>query len=169
MAHAGYTEETDSRRSAMLRTAFCSVVRETLEQDDTIESMANPDGSVWIERFGTGLVLSEHRLESSNCERVIRLVASGTGEAVSSTFPIVSAELPGSGERFEGLLPPVSTAPCFSIRKPTRVVSSLDTQVGRDTLSPSLALALRAAINARENIVIAGGTSSGKTALPMRC
>ena len=163
MARAGQVKETDSRRSAMLRTAFCPVVREALEQDDSIEIMANPDGSVWIERFGTGLVLSEHRLGPSDRERVIRLVASGAGETVSHTSPIVSAELPGSGERFEGLLPPVSTAPCFSIRKPARMISSLDTYVGRDALSPSLALALRAAIEARQNIVIAGGTSSGKT------
>ena len=163
MARVGQVKETDSRRSAMLRTAFCPVVREALEQDDTIEIMANPDGSVWIERFGTGLVRSEHRLEPNDRERVIRLVASGAGETVSHTSPIVSAELPGSGERFEGLLPPVSLAPCFSIRRPARVVSSLDTYVGRDALSPSLALALRAAIEACENIVIAGGTSSGKT------
>lgn len=163
MARAGQVKESDSRRSAMLRTAFCSVVREALEHDDTIEIMANPDGSVWIERFETGLVLSEHRLEASDRERVIRLVASGAGDAISRTSPIVSAELPGSGERFEGLLPPVSTAPCFSIRKPARVISDLDTYVGRDALSPHLALALRAAIEARENIVIAGGTSSGKT------
>ena len=163
MARAEQVKETDSRHSAMLRTAFCPVVREALEQDDTIEIMANPDGSVWIERHGVGLERSEHRLSPGDRERVIRLVASGVQEAVSRDAPIVSAELPGSGERFEGLLPPVSTAPCFSIRKPARVVSSLDTYVGRDALSPSLALALRAAIDARENIVIAGGTSSGKT------
>jgi type IV secretion system protein VirB11 len=163
MAQAGQENETSSRRSAMLRTAFCPVVRQALEQDDTIEIMANPDGSVWIERHGRGLVLSEHRLEANDRERVIRLAASGAGDTVSHTSPIVSAELPGSGERFEGLLPPISLAPCFSIRKPARVVSSLDTYVGRDTLSPTLALALRAAIEARENIVIAGGTSSGKT------
>ncbi|RAN32716.1 MULTISPECIES: P-type conjugative transfer ATPase TrbB [Hyphomonas] len=163
MALGEHTEETDSRRNAMLRTAFCPVVREALDRDDTIEIMANPDGSVWIERHGIGLERSEHTLTPGDRERVIRLVASGVQEPVSRDAPIVSAELPGSGERFEGLLPPVSTAPCFSIRKPARVVSSLDTYVGRDALSPTLALGLRAAIEARENIVIAGGTSSGKT------
>ena len=45
--HAHHTE-TETRRSTMLRTAFCPVVREALEAPDTIEVMANPDGSVWI-------------------------------------------------------------------------------------------------------------------------
>ncbi|MEZ5999431.1 P-type conjugative transfer ATPase TrbB [Hyphomonas sp.] len=163
MAHAGHAEETDNRRSAMLRTAFCPVIRDALDAADTIEIMANPDGSVWIERHRIGLERSLHTLSSADRERVIRLVASGAGEATNRASPIVSAELPGSGERFEGLLPPVSTAPCFSIRKPSRIPSSLETYVGRDALSPALALALRAAIDARQNILIAGGTSSGKT------
>ena len=50
MAGTGYVQETDNRRTAMLRTAFCPVVREALEEADTIEVMANPDGSVWIGR-----------------------------------------------------------------------------------------------------------------------
>ena len=85
----------------MLRTAFCPVIRDALEAADTIEIMANPDGSVWIEKTGAGLILSDHRLDASDRERVIRLVASSAGEALSRTSPIVSAELPGGGERFE--------------------------------------------------------------------
>jgi len=134
MAIAGHTQETDSRRTAMLRTAFCLVVREAIDAPDTIEIMANPDGSVWIERAGVGIVMSEHTLEASDRERVIRLVASGVGEAASRASPIVSAELPGSGERFEGLLPPVSTAPCFSIRKPATTPFDLDDYVGQGAL-----------------------------------
>ncbi|HAE29210.1 MAG TPA: P-type conjugative transfer ATPase TrbB, partial [Hyphomonas adhaerens] len=60
-----------------------------------IEIMANPDGSVWIEKAGRGVVASDHRLEPSDRERVIRLVASGAGEALCRKSPIVSAELPG--------------------------------------------------------------------------
>ena len=163
MAIAGHAQETDSRRTAMLRTAFCPVVRNALDAADTIEIMANPDGSVWIESQGEGLFDSGHRLGAEDRERVIRLVASGVGEPVNRASPIVSAELPGSGERFEGLLPPISAAPCFSIRKPAEARHTLDTYVGRDALSPALALALRAAVEARDNILIAGGTSSGKT------
>ena len=163
MAIAGHAQETDSRRTAMLRTAFCLVIRNALDAADTIEIMANPDGSVWIEKAGIGLVVSEHTLDASDRERVIRLVASGVGEAANRTSPIVSAELPGSGERFEGLLPPVSTAPCFSIRKPATTPFELSDYVDQGTLSPALCAALRESVANRANILIAGGTSSGKT------
>ncbi len=147
----------------MLRTAFCPVVREALEAPDTIEVMANPDGSVWIEKAGIGVIISQHTLAHCDRERVIRLVASGVGEAANRTSPIVSAELPGSGERFEGLLPPVSTAPCFSIRKPATTPFELGDYVDQGALAPALAQALKDAIANHANILIAGGTSSGKT------
>ncbi|WP_084398943.1 P-type conjugative transfer ATPase TrbB [Henriciella aquimarina] len=163
MAHAEHVQETRNRQSAMLRTAFCPVVRAALEAPDTIEIMANPDRSVWIEIAGIGLTLSDHRLGAADRERVIRLVASGAGEAANHTSPIVSAELPGTGERFEGLLPPITTAPCFSIRKPAATPFSLQDYVSQQALSPALCAALREAIGAHANILIAGGTSSGKT------
>ena len=163
MTEPTHHTQTEARRSAMLRTAFCPVVREALEAPDTIEIMANPDGSVWIEKAGIGLTVSNHTLSTSDRERVILLVASGVGEAANRASPIVSAELPGSGERFEGLLPPVSTAPCFSIRKPATIPFELGDYVDQGALSPTLCAALRDAIVDRQNILIAGGTSSGKT------
>ena len=75
----------------------------------------------------------------------------------------MSAELPGSGERFEGILPPVSEAPCFAIRKPAGQPIALDTYVETGALTPALCVALRQALEDRLNIVVAGGTSSGKT------
>tara|TARA_R110000787_G_scaffold93939_1_gene196321 strand:+ start:16548 stop:17558 length:1011 start_codon:yes stop_codon:yes gene_type:complete len=163
MTLAAHHQETAIRRAAMLRTAFCPVVREALDAPDTIEIMANPDGSVWIEKAGIGLTVSEHTLSTSDRERVILLVASGVGEPASRTSPIVSAELPGSGERFEGLLPPISTAPCFSIRKPATTPFELGDYVDQGALSPAMCAALRDAVIGRKNILIAGGTSSGKT------
>ncbi|MEM9617942.1 MAG: P-type conjugative transfer ATPase TrbB [Pseudomonadota bacterium] len=155
--------ETEARRNTMLRTAFCPVVREALDAPDTIEVMANPDGSVWIETAGVGIVVSKHTLAPSDRERVIRLVASSAGDTASRISPIVSAELPGSGERFEGCLPPVATSPCFSIRKPATSPFSLSNYVDQGALAPALAEALKDAIDSRSNILIAGGTSSGKT------
>ena len=157
-------EETKARRTAMLRTAFCQTVREALEDPTTIEVMANPDGSVWVEKAGIGIVVTKASLDAAARERVIRLVAAGARDArLKIASPIVSAELPGSGERFEGLLPPVSTAPCFSIRKPATIPFELGDYVDQGALSPTLCAALRDAIVDRQNILIAGGTSSGKT------
>lgn len=163
MSQQTHPTETETRRTTMLRTAFCPVVRSALEAPDTIEIMANPDGSVWIEKAGIGLIISENTLQASDRERVIRLVASGVGEAANRNSPIVSAELPGSGERFEGLLPPVSTSPCFSIRKPATTPFELGDYVDQGALAPALAQALKDAIATHANILIAGGTSSGKT------
>jgi type IV secretion system protein VirB11 len=68
-----------------------------------------------------------------------------------------------SGERFEGLLPPVSTGPCFAIRKPAAKIYTLDDYVGEGILIPFYADALRKAVRNKRNLLIAGGTSSGKT------
>lgn len=163
MGHVSNNIETNTRRAEMLRTAFCPVVRRALDAPDTIEIMANPDGSIWIEKAVIGIVVSDETLEASDRERVIRLVASGSNEIVHAGAPIVSAELPGTGERFEGLLPPVSTAPCFSIRKPASTPFELGDYVNQGALSPALYGALQTSIADRENILIAGGTSSGKT------
>ncbi len=157
------TNETGTRLSTMLRTAFCAGVREALEDARTIEIMANPDGTVWIERAGIGIELAAFSLTAEDRERVIRLVASSLGESINKSAPVISAEIPGSGERFEGLMPPVSTAPFFSIRKPSGTAFTLDDYADAGALSCCLALALRDAVAARANILIAGGTSSGKT------
>ncbi|MCR9225056.1 MAG: P-type conjugative transfer ATPase TrbB [Hyphomonas sp.] len=165
MVQLARNAETDSRRTMMLRTAFCPVVRAALEDPGVIEIMANPDGSIWLEQVGLGLTVSDDTLSAGDRERVIRLVASSIGESASSTSPIISAELPNGGERFEGLLPPVSTQPCFSIRKPASSPLSLQDYVEKGSIAPAVAQSLKASIQARENILIAGGTSSGKTTL----
>ncbi|PKP79652.1 MAG: P-type conjugative transfer ATPase TrbB [Alphaproteobacteria bacterium HGW-Alphaproteobacteria-18] len=153
------------RRQAMLVTAFCPVVRAALQNDATLEVMANPDGSVWIEEAGRGVIPTGHVLSEGDRERVIRLIASGLGSPVSQKSAIVSAELPGTGERFEGILPPVSAAPCYAIRKLARTPFTLADYVRQGALSPALAEELKALVTERANIVIAGGTSSGKTSL----
>ena len=146
----------------MLRTAFSPVIREALEASDVIEVLANPDGQLWLERAGQGLVAAGTTLSAADRERVIRIVASSVGE-VSSSSRIVSAELPETGERFEGLLPPIAAAPCFAIRKPSATVFTLSDYVSAGTMPDAMAAALRAAVETRANILIAGGTSSGKT------
>jgi type IV secretion system protein VirB11 len=147
----------------MLRSAYEGAVRAALEADDVIEILANPDGSIWIERAGRGVEVSPDRISATARERIIRLVASSIGEACDRSSPIVSAELPGGGERFEGLLPPVSTSPCFSIRKPATTPFELCDYVDQGALAPALAEALKDSIRTHANILIAGGTSSGKT------
>src|SRR3546814_14493281 len=97
--------------------------------------MLNPDGGLWLDRLGEGLSHTGERLSPADGERIIRLVAHHVGAEVHAGSPRVSAELPDSGERFEGLLPPVVAAPAFAIRKPAVAVFTLDDYVAEDRKS----------------------------------
>ena len=163
MSNNARNPETSDRRQQMLRSACKGAVRAALDANNVIEILANPDGSIWIERAGVGIVVENETIDAEARERIIRLVADSIGENCDQSSPIVSAELPGSGERFEGLLPPVSEAPCFAIRKAAQTPFTLDNYVDQGALAPALADELRNQLRTRRNILIAGGTSSGKT------
>ena len=153
---------SETRHLAMLETAFGPVILAAIRAADTVEITVNPDGKLWVEKEG-GYREVVADLARAHCDRIIRLVASHVGSECAAHAPIVSAELPGGGERFEGLLPPTVSAPCFSIRKPASRVFALNEYVEAGTISPMQELILSHAIESRENIVIAGGTGSGKT------
>lgn len=153
------------RTSDMLSGALGPMIKAALSDPEVTEIMVNPDGRIWFDRSGEGRVMSECVLAAADIERVIRLVASHIGRDATALSPIVSAELPISGERFEGCLPPVTPAPCFSIRKPAGRVIGLDEYVSSGTMPAHLADALCEAIAEKANILIVGGTGSGKTTL----
>jgi type IV secretion system protein VirB11 len=160
-----FAEEALERRRTMLRTAFGPAIAEALADPHVAEVMVNPDGRLWLDRLDRGRVDTGMVLQWSDTERIIRLVASHIRLEVHDRSPIVSAELPDTGERFEGLIPPVATAPCFSIRKPARLIHTLDDYVRDGIMTASAAEMLRAAVLDRRNVVVVGGTSSGKTTL----
>jgi len=157
------------RRRAMLRTAMGPTIAEALSDPTVIEIMVNPDGALRIDRLGDGRTDTGTRYDPAQVERIIRLVASHARTEVHASSPIVSAELPphgeGAGERFEGVLPPVSLAPCFSIRKPAAKIYTLFDYVSDGIMSADAARLLSLAVVDRKNILVAGGTSSGKTTL----
>jgi type IV secretion system protein TrbB len=160
-----FADEALGRRRAMLKTAFGAVIAEALADPQVIEVMVNPDGRLWLDRLDRGRFDSGHTLQWSEAERIIRLVASHIRLEVHDRAPIVSAELPDTGERFEGLIPPVAPAPCFSIRKPARLIHRLEDYVRDGIMTPTAADMLRLAVLDHGNIVVVGGTSSGKTTL----
>ncbi|KGB24912.1 Conjugative transfer protein TrbB [Acetobacter pomorum] len=129
-----------------------------------VEVMLNPDGRLWIDRLSEGLSDTGETIAPADAERIVRLVAHHVGAEVHEAAPRVSAELP-TGERFEGLLPPVVTAPSFAIRKPAVVVFTLDDYVAAGIMAEGQAAYLRQAVADRKNILVAGGTSTGKTTL----
>jgi type IV secretion system protein VirB11 len=149
----------------MLRTALGPDIAVFLEDPAVVEVMLNPDGRLWTDRLSEGLSDTGATLAPADGERIIRLVAHHVGAEVHAGAPRVSAELPGTGERFEGLLPPVVAAAAFSIRKPAVAVFTLDDYVATGIMSAAQAALLREAIAERRNILVAGGTSTGKTTL----
>lgn len=157
--------EAIARGARMLRTALGPAIARLLEDPAVVEVMLNPDGRLWIDRLSEGLSDTGERLSAADGERIVRLVAHHVGAEVHARSPRVSAELPESGERFEGLLPPVVAAPTFAIRKPASIVFSLDDYVAAGIMSADQAETLRAAVSSRANILVAGGTSTGKTTL----
>ncbi len=149
----------------MLRTALGADIAAWLADPGIIEVMLNPDGQLWIDRLAEGLSNTGACLAPADGERIIRLVAHHVGAEVHAAAPRVSAELPGTGERFEGLLPPVVAAPAFAIRKPAVAVFSLEDYVAAGIMDAQAADALHKAVAGRANILVAGGTSTGKTTL----
>ena len=163
------TGASHDRRRAMLRTAMGPEIAAALADPLVIEIMVNPDGALRLDRLGEGRTDTGVRMDPAQVERIVRLVASHARTEVHAASPIVSAELPphgeGAGERFEGVLPPVSLAPCFSIRKPASRVYTLTDYVSDGIMAAEAARLLSLAVVERRNILVAGGTSSGKTTL----
>lgn len=149
----------------MLHTAFGSEVMERLQDPDVLEVMLNPDGSIWLDRLSKGLEATGQRIPAPDGERIIRLVAHHVGLEVDDDRPRVSAELPGTGERFEGLLPPIVAGPAFAIRKPAVSIFSLDDYVAAGIMPAGAAFTLHQAVLDRRNVLVVGGTSTGKTTL----
>ncbi|OUI80758.1 conjugal transfer protein TrbB [Gluconobacter sp. DsW_056] len=164
MVVSHHNSESQARGISMLRTAMGPAIAGHLADPGVVEVMLNPDGRLWIDRLSEGLSDTGDRITPADAERIVRLVAHHVGAEVHEAVPRVSAELP-TGERFEGLLPPVVTAPSFAIRKPAVAVFTLDDYVATGIMTVGQADFLRQAVAERKNILVAGGTSTGKTTL----
>jgi type IV secretion system protein VirB11 len=135
-----------------------------LDDPTVVEIMLNPDGRLFIERLGHGIAPAGE-MSKGAAEIVIGSVAHVLNSEVDDTRPIVSGEIPIGGHRFEGLLPPVVSAPSFSIRRRASRLIPLDDYVTGKMMTSHQASVIRNAIKSRLNIVVSGGTGSGKTTL----
>ena len=160
-----YHREQQERLHEKLRRELGSVVLAALDDADVTEIILNADGALWLESQREGMRHTGERMSAIQAENLIGTVASMLGTVVNGTSPIVEGELPLDGNRFEGILPPVSEAPVFVIRKRPRLIYTLDDYVTTGIMRLGHAEGLRHAITTRANIVIAGGTASGKTTL----
>lgn len=153
--------ETQTRRHASLRTAVAPILG-YLDDETIVEIMLNADGRVWVERAGAGM-FEAGTMKADDAFRMLRLVATEMNTELSDRNPSLAGKLPIWGARVQASIPPVVEAPVFALRKPARVVFGLDDYVARGILTVDEAGALRAAVRDRLNILVGGGTGSGKT------
>ncbi len=162
------TREEQARRLAesMRRQlgSFCTVLAES----GVVELMLNADGAVWVDRLGRGMSVVG-RMQPASAESFIGTVASTLRSTVTRENPILECELPVEapfdGARFEALIPPIVPAPVFSIRRKASAVFTLDAYERQGIMSGGQRAAIEAAAARRHNILVVGGTGTGKTTL----
>lgn len=156
--------EKRERLDQFLQRILGKDIQGYLEDPQVVEVLLNPDGQVWVDVLG-GEMTPKSRLDSGQARMIIDTVASMLGTMISAESPIISGELPLDGSRFEGLIPPVVSAPSFTIRKKALLVFTLEDYVRKGILSAGQYAVIQDAVDARQNILVSGGTGTGKTTL----
>ena len=151
---------TESRSMIPLPAAFA----ELLDAADVIDICANPDGAVFVERFGVGWA-HWGTLSHAEAEGFLRWCATRTGTAITEDHPRLKGRIPGTAHRISGLIPPVVDGPTFTIRRHSDRVIPLEEYIP----DPEPREILVQALTQRRNILIAGATGSGKTTLLNAC
>jgi len=155
--------ESQARRSSALRSALGPLL-EFLSDERVVEILLNADGAVWVERIGSGMQETPVRMRAAEAERMLRLVASEMGVELTTASPSLAGKLPPPwGARVQASIPPIVDAPTFALRKPARAVFSLADYEARGIVTAAQAAALTTAVHTSQNILIGGGTGSGKT------
>jgi len=157
-----HKEVSRYRKHEALRTAL-SPVMAFLDDSLVLEIMVNADGKVWIDKAGDGMMRTNVVMSADEVERIIRLLAATMGTEVNDQKPSLAAKIPGWGARVQASVPPIVSAPVFSFRKPAILVFSLQKYVDDGILTADEAAFLIQAVKERKNILVGGGTGSGKT------
>lgn len=145
-----------------LRREMGPAIAAAMEDPSVVEVMLNPDGRVWVDRLGQGM--SEIcTLGATHAQQMLGTIAHMLGTVANSQRPKVEGELPGDGSRVEGILPPLVEGPTFNIRKKASAVFSLDEYVRSGRMYPRDKGIFQEAILERENLLVVGGTGTGKT------
>ncbi len=137
-----------------------------LSEPDINEVMLNPDGSLWVDSVKDGL-LHAGSISSIHAQAILNCIAGIQGVVLSFENPRLEAELPYyrelRGERFTGQIPPIVSQPCFTIRKKSETVFTLDDYFLTERMTEDQCIVVKDLIEARKNILVCGGPGSGKT------
>ena len=153
-----------NRALMMLRSALGGILGH-FDNPDVVEIYVNSDQYLWIELQGKGRVQTELKVSEEDVRKIIEMVATISNTIANADKPLISAELPFYLYRFEGSLPPVTMKPSFNIRKPAVKIFTLDDYVNDGIISENQRKIIVDAVKTKNNILIVGGTGSGKTTL----
>ncbi len=135
-----------------------------LNNPQTVEIMVNADGRVWQEKLGEPMACIGE-LRPAQAEAIIKTVAGYHSKEVTRLKPIIEGEFPLDGSRFAGQLPPIVTSPTFAIRKKAIAIFTLEQYVTQGIMTDRQCNKLKSSIAEHRNILVVGGTGSGKTTL----
>lgn len=138
------------------------IIGGALVEEGVVEIALNPDGVIWIEKLGSGFE-KRGEMAAAAAEALMNTIATCLHTTVTRENPILEGELPIDGSRFEGLLPPIVAQPTFTIRRKASRVFTLDEYVSQGVITPEQHALLLTAVDKRQNILVGGGTGSGKT------
>ncbi|MBL8499814.1 MAG: P-type conjugative transfer ATPase TrbB [Nitrosomonas sp.] len=156
------TTVKDRAKSKLERDA--REILSALQDPETVEIMVNADGRIWQEKLGQKI---QHigNIQSAQVEAVIKTVAGFHGKEVNRFNPMIEGEFPLDNSRFAGQLPPIVSSPTFAIRKKAIKIFTLEQYVETGVLSPRHGDVIKEAVRKHRNILVIGGTGSGKTTL----
>ena len=139
---------------------------ERLLSDDTVsEIMVNGPSDIWIERQGRLYETNVRFNDDSHLRRIINKMVAQVGRRIDESSPMVDARLP-DGSRVNAIIPPLSlSGPLMTIRKFSKRRLGLEEMIGLGTMSAESVEFVRRAISAELNVLISGGTGTGKTTL----
>lgn len=155
--------EKYQRLQQKLWREFGDSIIEWLACNTIVEILLNPDGRLWVQDQKSGLCYRGQKMSAVQAMNLIGTIASLNDRTINEATPILECELPFLGHRFEAVVPPVVTAPAFSIRKRALQIFSLDDYIEQGILTPLQAESLRYAVARRKTILIVGGPGTGKT------
>jgi type IV secretion system protein TrbB len=153
-----------NRRIEKIKRELGTHIQALLADLSVIEVLLNEDGKIWVERLGQNMELAGE-LSSSKAEALIYSVAAFHNTIITRENAVLECELPPYGARFEAIIPPVVSAPVFTIRMPAIQIFTLADYADAGILTPEQKLVIEAAVRARKNILVVGGTGTGKTTL----
>lgn len=163
--------DPDDNYSSVKERAKVKLVRDmgellvtALNHPRTVEVMCNSDGRLWLERLGEEMTCIG-TLRVAQAEAIIRTVAAYHGKEARDLKPLIEGEFPLDGSRFAGQLPPIVPGPTFAIRKRAIAIFALQDYVDAAIMTAQHCAAIKLAVIRHRNILVTGGTGSGKTTL----